>query len=392
MSIVDKSEARNFGTFGRFLLFREISDLPSEQDALLSLYTREQFVYEDSETAITGWQCLLLSTLAASENPFSLAVARGNVPKQMMNLAVSELEDIMALYHLDWTSLPATFDSLCEKTEIPGKRFIEAQTVANWKVVLPEYLKRMKFVEMMEAPDGFVAAEKLADAYRTYGVGKLNRYDAFVWDQFLRGVDTEKLDPITFEDLIGSESQKQALIENTEKLLRGFPSSNVLLYGDAGTGKSSSVKALLNRYRDQGLKLVSLDRERIRELPNLMEAISKSNQKYIIFIDDLSFEEGDTAYKSFKSVVEGGLRTKPQNVAIYVTSNRRNIVREVWKDREGSDEVHLRDNLQEKRSLSDRFGLTIVFLSPAKQEYLEIVFALAEKEGIAMATEELAQR
>jgi predicted AAA+ superfamily ATPase len=163
----------------------------------------------------------------------------------------------------------------------------------------------------------------------------------------------------------------------------------MLLYGDSGTGKSSSIKALLNRYKDKGLKLISLSREKIDELPKIFETVRNKGQKFIIFVDDLSFEEGDNSYKSFKSIVEGSVSAKPANTLICVTSNRRNIVREVWKDREGVDDIHLRDNLQEKRSLADRFGLTLVYPSPDKQEYLGIVLALSKKAGIDMPDDEL---
>jgi predicted AAA+ superfamily ATPase len=188
------------------------------------------------------------------------------------------------------------------------------------------------------------------------------------------------------EELIGYDRQKDALIENTERLLRGLPASNVLLYGDSGTGKSSSVKALLNRYRGQGLKLIAVPKERIDDMGEILAHIAGRGLKFIVFIDDLSFEENDGSYKPFKSIIEGSVNGRQDNAMICVTSNRRNIVKEVWKDREGleADDVHLRDNLQEKRSLADRFGLTLVFAAPDKASYLEIVSALADQAGLSV--------
>jgi predicted AAA+ superfamily ATPase len=182
------------------------------------------------------------------------------------------------------------------------------------------------------------------------------------------------------------------LIENTEFLLRGLPANNVLLYGDSGTGKSSSVKAVLNRYKDRGLKLIAVPKERIDELPQILEYVGGRGLKFIIFIDDLSFEENEVGYKSFKSVVEGSVSARTTNTVICVTSNRRNIIKEVWKDRAEQDDIHLRDNLQEKRSLADRFGLTIVYIAPEKGDYLDIVAALAKKAGLNMDAEYLSEQ
>jgi predicted AAA+ superfamily ATPase len=156
----------------------------------------------------------------------------------------------------------------------------------------------------------------------------------------------------------------------------------MLLYGDRGTGKSSSVKALLNMFASRKLRLVSVPKEEIAAIPAIMEALAARGLRFIIFIDDLSFEENETGYKSFKSALEGGIRPQPENVIVCVTSNRRNIIKEVWRDREGGEDIHINDSLQEKRSLADRFGLTVVFSSPDKYEYLDIVKGIAEREGL----------
>jgi len=247
--------------------------------------------------------------------------------------------------------------------------------------------RRQRIHEALTQEEDLVSVAMLAAYYHAYGAGALEANDSYYWDGGFAAVKAK--DPIRLSDLIGVERQTEALIENTEFLLRGLPASNVLLYGDAGTGKSSSIKALINAYADRGLKLVAIPKARISELPSVLGAATERGLKFILFIDDLSFEENESAYKSFKSVIEGGVSARPDNVVICVTSNRRNIVKEVWKDREHQDDIHLRDNLQEKRSLSDRFGLTIVYGAPDKEEYLAIVTGLAEKAGLDMDADEL---
>jgi predicted AAA+ superfamily ATPase len=197
------------------------------------------------------------------------------------------------------------------------------------------------------------------------------------------------VDPVRLSDLIGLDRQIGALKENIGFLLRGLPASNMLLYGDAGTGKSSSVKAVAREFADKGLKLVAIPKARIAELPAVLGAAAGRGLKFLLFIDDLSVEEDESAYQSFKSVIEGGVNARPDNVVLCVTSNRRAIVKEVWKDREGEYDVHVRDNLQEKRSLADRFGLTLSYLAPGKDEYLAIVEGLAKKAGLETDGDEL---
>jgi predicted AAA+ superfamily ATPase len=195
-------------------------------------------------------------------------------------------------------------------------------------------------------------------------------------------VGVRNYDRITFEQLIGYERQKEALIENTEFFLKGYPANNVLLHGDRGTGKSSCVKALLNKFKGSKLKLISLNKNHVDQLYRIIESIAGRGCKFIIFIDDLSFEDTEIGYKHFKSVIEGGIEAQPGNVLIYVTSNRRNIVREVWKDRGADGEVHLNDGMQERLSLADRFGLSISFTAPDKESYLNIVKGLAAQERL----------
>jgi predicted AAA+ superfamily ATPase len=236
-------------------------------------------------------------------------------------------------------------------------------------------------------------ASALADFCSTYGAGKFALSGAFVWDspkQLLEPV--ADLDPSTLDSLVGYETQKRELLSNTESFLGGNPANNVLLFGDSGTGKSSSVRALLNEpdFIRRGLRMVELRHDQFAEIPALLKELRERNYRFILFMDDLSFEEFETGYKHLKALIEGGLERKPDNVTVYATSNRRNIVREVWSERaESFDDVHGWDTMQEKHSLADRFGLSIWYPSVAKDDYLSIVQIVAEEMGLVMDPSEM---
>lgn len=195
-------------------------------------------------------------------------------------------------------------------------------------------------------------------------------------------------DQTSLSELYGYEIQRQEVIENTLALVQGKPAVNLLLYGDAGTGKSSTVKAVVNTYREQGLRLIELKKEQLREIPQLVDTLAHNPLKFILFIDDLSFTRDDDDFSALKAMLEGSVSSNAANVVIYATSNRRHLVRETFSDREG-DEIHYNDTMQEMLSLSDRFGLTITFLRPDKTQYQEIVRELAQQYGVTMDPQEL---
>ena len=229
-------------------------------------------------------------------------------------------------------------------------------------------------------------AEELLNAlithYRRLGCGILAKYVAFKYDSgVLDGV--ENTDKITFDDLIGIEYQKQTLIDNTRAFLDGKAANNVLLFGDRGSGKSSSVKALLNMFASEGLRVVEVPKYCIKDIPSLTRRLSESPNKYIIFLDDLTFESHETEYRALKIAMEGQLQANPENVLIYATSNRRHLIKETWADREGG-EVHKNDQMQETLSLSERFGISLVFSLPNQKEYLNIVSEMLKKHKIQM--------
>lgn len=318
----------------------------------------------------TYWQNHICRLVAESENRFSLMSEKGEPDGNIFAIAEREMEELKKLYNMEWEKISARFHesgvSVCcmKQGHVPA--------------VKTAYRENVRLA--LEADSNGKTAEKLRDYYGEFGCGIFERYQAFVWDDMLVGVTN--YDKITFDQLIGYQKQKETLIENTEFFLKGYPSNNVLLHGDRGTGKSSCVKALLNMFGESKLKLISLNKNHVDQLYRIVESIAGRGCKFIIFIDDLSFEDTEIGYKHFKSVIDGGIEAQPENVLIYVTSNRRHIIKETWKDRGDSGEVHGNDGMQERLSLADRFGLSITFTAPDKETYLEIVKGIVAQESL----------
>ena len=248
-------------------------------------------------------------------------------------------------------------------------------------------------VELRRQLKTVTEAEDIADIfinhYRHYGYGDIANYRAFRWNDKLVGI--KHFEDMHLNDLIGYEHQKEQLIGNTEAFVEGKPANNVLLVGARGTGKSSSVKALANEYYNRGLRLLQLTKPQLKNLPEIMEALRQyASKRFIIFLDDLSFEESDAEYKYLKSAIEGGVESRPENVLIYATSNRRHLIRETWRDRvDGQDELYRDDSVNETISLSDRFGLIIYYYAPSQNEYLEIIKHMLKKKNIQLDDEQL---
>ena len=253
-----------------------------------------------------------------------------------------------------------------------------------------KYLKDLQenLTKCNNVDDFYTILEKF---FLTYGVGKFGLNKAFRYEN-------KKIVPIIhigngrLNQLIGYETQKQTLRNNTEAFLAGKKANNVLLYGDSGTGKSSSIKALLNEYYKDGLRMIEVYKHQFKDLPKIIQQLQSRNYKFILFMDDLSFEEFEIEYKYLKAVIEGGLEKKPDNILIYATSNRRHIVKQTWSEREDKDEVNINDAKQEKTSLSSRFGIKILFMHPDRINYLNIVDGLAKQYGLKMDRDELHQK
>ena len=249
----------------------------------------------------------------------------------------------------------------------------------DYSEFLPEYkVEKLDFAQ--------IYADRIHNI-RQYGYGIYSRYHVFVIKDG-KIVPVKSPDDISLSQLSGYERERQEVIDNTLALLRDKPANNVLLYGDCGTGKSSTVKAIANEYHSQGLRLIELKKKQLHEIPAIVETISKNPLKFIIFIDDLSFTEDDDDFAALKAILEGSVSSTASNLVIYATSNRRHLVRETFSAREG-DEIHFKDTIQELLSLSDRFGLRVTFQKPDKKLYLSIIDELARQYDIKMPIDEI---
>ena len=195
-------------------------------------------------------------------------------------------------------------------------------------------------------------------------------------------------DPVTLAELSGYQNERAAVINNTKALLAGKPAANILLSGDAGTGKSSTIKAVVNEFKDEGLRIIEIRKDQLIDIPQIVDELNSNPLKFILFIDDLSFNQTDDNFSALKAILEGSVAAKSGNVVIYATSNRRHIVRESFKDRDASDDIHRNDTVQELMSLSERFGLCITFVKPGKECYLDIMKNIAASHNIEV-TEQL---
>ena len=235
--------------------------------------------------------------------------------------------------------------------------------------------------------------DDMVQFYKEFGVGKLGLHKAFRIDGTVtpaRIVPITNIAHVHLDDLVGYEIAKKKLIDNTEAFVQGRPANNCLLFGDAGTGKSSSIKGILNQYYDQGLRIIEAYKHQFKDLNDIIAQVKNRNYKFIIYMDDLSFEEFEIEYKYLKAVIEGGLEKKPDNILIYATSNRRHLVREKFSDKEERrDDLHSSDTVQEKLSLVARFGVSIFFCAPDKKQFQNIVKTLAERHQVEMPEEEL---
>lgn len=235
------------------------------------------------------------------------------------------------------------------------------------------------------------AYERRIEEIPTRGYGIFAKYHMFVLDDDGNLVPVRRPDPQRLNELYGYSEERDKVLKNTLALLEGRPANNVLLYGDAGTGKSSTVKAVANELKDKGLRLIEVKKNQLYLIPGIMDSLEGSPLKYIIFIDDLSFSTGDSDFAALKAILEGSVGSRGKNMAVYATSNRRHLIRESMGDRDG-DDIHLSDTLQELQSLSARFGLTVTFIRPEQELYREIVLNLAESYDVKMEPDELCRR
>ncbi len=319
----------------------------------------------------------LLHRLANNDNIVARSVERtkGRISESLREAFIHDLEVLEPLLR----ELPSAFLSLSVLDDYQPGEVLMTPGIAALRGLLDRQWTPAKL------------ADALTEYYLRFGSGDISAYRAFRWDEKRGLVGIRHFEPIRFTDLIGYMSQKEDLQKNTLAFLAGRPANNVLLVGARGTGKSSSVKALANEYYSMGLRLVQITKPQLPGLPRLMDVLRRfASKHFIVFLDDLSFEESEAEYKYLKSTIEGGVESRPDNVLIYATSNRRHLIKETWSDRDGSkDELYKADSMNETISLSDRFGLIINYRSPNQNEYLAIIDHHLRANGVILEPEEL---
>lgn len=337
------------------------------------------------------WHCYLTNLLVNNENSYSMACEmRGEVEGSINQLVLHDIAIYKDFFDFDFTEmmdvLKAPEFGVIVDYESP------IRDSRRYSTKIRDRISRL--AEQLAASDSALEMKAvLTQFYLEYGVGKFGLHKAF---RVVHTEDGARIEPIRnishvqLDDLIGYEIPKKKLTDNTDAFVAGRKANNCLLFGDAGTGKSTSVKAIANEYYDRGLRIIELYRHQFQDLNDVIAQVKNRNYKFVIYMDDLSFEEFETEYKYLKAVIEGGLEKKPNNVLIYATSNRRHLIRENYEDKEGRrEDMHASDTVQEKLSLVYRFGVTIFFCGPDKKQYEEIVKGLAARYGITMEEEKL---
>ena len=337
------------------------------------------------------WHNYLTFLLVNDENAYSTECEIvGEIEGSINTITLHDFEIFRELFAYDFTILEKALGVNCLSVLMHYENVKGHGKVFNKRI-------RDRICELSEKLGTCENAEEfkctMTQFYKEFGVGKFGLHKAFRIEHTEAGADIvpiTKIAHVHLDDLVGYEIAKKKLIENTEAFVKGKKANNCLLFGDAGTGKSTSIKAILNQYYDQGLRMIEVYKHQFQDLNDVIAQIKNRNYKFIIYMDDLSFEEFEIEYKYLKAVIEGGLEKKPDNILIYATSNRRHLVRETFRDKSDRDEeLHTNDTVQEKLSLVARFGVTIYFGGPSKKEFQQIVKTLAEKNQIKMPEEEL---
>lgn len=385
-------------------LFWDNADEPTliEQFAMLVDLLQSESL-DDTDPAVGDmWQNYILNRTLQSRNLFTTAAesyAVEDIDRSLLQKARADLRTLQEAHAVSLTLLQkAVMDSCADSLSVLEETWSdwgELRLSRHAEHLDASPLHGMK-LRLTAAKNWGDLASDLARFIAATGAGHFGRYRAFRWDPValsgLTGIAAP--DPIRLTNLIGYDREQEAVLRNTRHFVHGAPGNNVLLYGDGGTGKSSFVKALLNEFGNQGLRLIEVAKDDLAEFPNIVRAVRGRRERFIVFVDDLSFEEQETEYKSLKAMLEGSIEARPENVLIYATSNRRHLVRENFADRSaaGSDDVHPFETMHEKISLAERFGIRVAFLAPDQERYLAIVRGLAGQEGIELAPEDLRRR
>ncbi len=339
------------------------------------------------------WHNYLTFYLITNENPFSLTCEKVGANDGSVNeFAKNDFKVFMNLFNYDFRPIEAALGINCFSLISDYKAIVKKELMYNKNVSEKVQALSLKLETAKDENEFF---NYVTDFYKAYGVGMFGLNKAFRvigGDNGVTFTPINNMDKVMLDDLIGYEIQKKQLVENTEAFVQGRKANNALLFGDSGTGKSTSIKAIVNEYYDQGLRMIEIYKHQFKDLSNVIASIKNRNYKFIIYMDDLSFEEFEIEYKFLKAVIEGGVETKPDNILIYATSNRRHLIKETWNDRndmESNNGLHRSDTIEEKLSLVNRFGCQISYSKPSQKEFFDIVIGLARKNNVKMTDEEL---
>lgn len=379
-------------------IFRRFGEKTSTKPALIKdIYTqlkRLLIVATDYGFNHNLWHNYLTFYLVTNENPFSITCEKVGANDGSVNhFARNDFRVFKNLFDFDFSGIEKElgidcFSQISDYRAIGKKELMYNKNVSEKIIALSAQLENA--VDENEFFDCVTAF------YRDFGVGMFGLNKAFRIRNKAEGdiefLPINNMDRVMLDDLVGYELQKKKLVDNTRAFVEGRKANNVLLFGDSGTGKSTSVKAIVNAFYPQGLRMIEIYKHQFKDLSNVIAQVKNRNYKFVIYMDDLSFEEFEVEYKFLKAVIEGGVETKPDNILIYATSNRRHLIKENWRDRndvEVDNGMHRSDTMEEKLSLVNRFGVTINYSKPSQKEYFNIVLELAHRQGIQMPDEEL---
>lgn len=340
------------------------------------------------------WHNYLTFLLITNENPFSITCEKVGANNGSVNyFAKNDFKQFKALFDYDFSRLEKELEIDCF-TRISNYNAIVKPELMYNKNVSEKVQALSEKLEKTKNEDEFF--DIITDFYKAYGVGMFGLNKAFriksSTEDAVEFVAINNMEKVMLDDLIGYEIQKKKLVDNTEAFIEGRKANNCLLFGDSGTGKSTSIKAIVNEYYDRGLRMIEIYKHQFKDLSNVIAQIKNRNYKFIIYMDDLSFEEFEIEYKFLKAVIEGGVETKPENILIYATSNRRHLIKETWNDRSDvkvQNGMHQSDTMEEKLSLVNRFGVTINYSKPSQKEYFNIAVELCRRAGVTMPEEEI---
>lgn len=379
-------------------IFRRFDEKSSSKPELIKdIYTqlkRLLIVATDYGFNHNLWHNYLTFFMVTNENPFSLTCEKVGANDGSVNhFAKNDFRVFKNLFDFDFSAIEEElgidcFSQLSDYRAIGKKELMYNKNVSEKIIALSAQLE--------QAADEHAFFDCVTAFYRDFGVGMFGLNKAFRIREQAQGtiefLPINNMDKVMLDDLVGYELQKKKLVDNTRAFVEGRKANNVLLFGDSGTGKSTSIKAIVNAFYPQGLRMIEIYKHQFKDLSNVIAQIKNRNYKFVIYMDDLSFEEFEVEYKFLKAVIEGGVETKPENILIYATSNRRHLIKETWNDRgdiEVDNGMHRSDTMEEKLSLVNRFGVTINYAKPSQKEYFHIVLELAHRQGIAMSDEEL---